>query len=703
MKKKLTKFLSILLSATLALSPTAVYAGEAEEVAEEVAVEAAGEDAKATVQFFANNEFVTVDETSDVTENISQSGEGYRRYKDSSETESSVATVTSADEKIATASIENGFISILPVSYGSTTVTFTSADETTTVPIKVNVYCSNFAIADQTMQVGDNVSLTPVFAKGYEFDVNNISFSSSDKSIVSTSGNKITALKNGEAIITAKILLENNTGAAEDITTSCKVTVMTFVSSIAAQDMTIPCGQEKAVGAVALPEDAKDRTLEYTSLSDLFTVTDKGVVTAGDKTGSGILMISSKDGSNIVKTITITITKAAQSIETAKDAYDMYEGTSFNLKAKVLPEDATNAELSYASSDEKVATVDEFGTVSLVAPGKAQITIREKSDENLTKTVDVVSKAQIYALTKETRDFYTTPGEVVKIPFTVKSGEDDSFLDLLKVTYSKNISDVQVKADKKEDGSYDTYILMKAGKANCIEMLKLESTNPTFKNHFHVFYIHVNEKAQEDTDSGKEEGKQDEVNSGKEETKPVVAGSTVKTTDITYTAVSETELCVTKLETDKDNLMIASKVIIDGKEYKVTQVADGAFAGSKAQKVVIKSGITKIGKNAFKGCKKLKSVTIPSTVTEIGSYAFRGCTSLTKVTIPAKVKKIGTKAFYGCKKLKSVTIKSTVLKNVGSKAFTGCNKALTIKVPKSKLTKYKKLLKRKVPAKAKIK
>jgi hypothetical protein len=116
--------------------------------------------------------------------------------------------------------------------------------------------------------------------------------------------------------------------------------------------------------------------------------------------------------------------------------------------------------------------------------------------------------------------------------------------------------------------------------------------------------------------------------------------------------------------------------------------------------------VTSIAANAFKGNTKLKTVTIGSNVKTIGANAFYGCKSLTKVTIGKNVTSIGSRAFYNCKKLKTITIKTTKLtsKNVGSKAFKGINAKATIKVPKSRLKAYKKLLKSKgVGTKAKIK
>lgn len=45
--------------------------------------------------------------------------------------------------------------------------------------------------------------------------------------------------------------------------------------------------------------------------------------------------------------------------------------------------------------------------------------------------------------------------------------------------------------------------------------------------------------------------------------------------------------------------------------------------------------------------------------------------------------------------LSKITIKSSVLKSVGKNAIKGINKKATIKVPKKKLSKYKKLFNKK--------
>lgn len=104
--------------------------------------------------------------------------------------------------------------------------------------------------------------------------------------------------------------------------------------------------------------------------------------------------------------------------------------------------------------------------------------------------------------------------------------------------------------------------------------------------------------------------------------------------------------------------------------------------------------------------KKSKSITIAtSTVLDghifkavaVSAKACKGCSKLQKVTISKNITSIGKNAFRGCKNLKTIVIKSTKLtsSSIGSNAFKGTHKKLVIKVPKKMLKKYKKFLKKK--------
>ena len=147
-------------------------------------------------------------------------------------------------------------------------------------------------------------------------------------------------------------------------------------------------------------------------------------------------------------------------------------------------------------------------------------------------------------------------------------------------------------------------------------------------------------------------------------------------------------------------------------------MADYGFCGpwgDKIKNVVIESGVTAIGKEAFSGCTSLESVTIGDSVTSIGNFAFRYCTSLVGVTIPDSVTSIGAGAFEVCAGLESLTVdtnntvydsrnncnavietgsntliagcKNTVIPNdvttVGEDAFFGCTSLTSVTIPDS--------------------
>ena len=104
---------------------------------------------------------------------------------------------------------------------------------------------------------------------------------------------------------------------------------------------------------------------------------------------------------------------------------------------------------------------------------------------------------------------------------------------------------------------------------------------------------------------------------------------------------------------------------------------DFGFSISEVKKVVIKSGVTKIGDHAFHDFYSMTSITIPNTVTHIGKAAFYYCRSLSAVTLPTSLRTIDSSAFYQCYALKSITIPAKVT-GIGTGAFYQCDSLKTV-------------------------
>lgn len=115
----------------------------------------------------------------------------------------------------------------------------------------------------------------------------------------------------------------------------------------------------------------------------------------------------------------------------------------------------------------------------------------------------------------------------------------------------------------------------------------------------------------------------------------------------------------------------------------VTSIGSDAFYMNKRiDKVTLHDNLTHIGKYAFYGCKNLNDINIPQSVLSIGEAAFFECESLTKISLPNSVTEIEDCVFDGCSALESVKLPDSVTK-IGESAFAGCSKLTKITISES--------------------
>ncbi len=75
----------------------------------------------------------------------------------------------------------------------------------------------------------------------------------------------------------------------------------------------------------------------------------------------------------------------------------VYMGETYQLEALVLPEDATDKNVTWKSSDESIATVDENGLVTAIAVGEADITVTT-NDHMFTATCKIIVIDESYGV-----------------------------------------------------------------------------------------------------------------------------------------------------------------------------------------------------------------------------------------------------------------------------------------------------------------
>lgn len=206
----------------------------------------------------------------------------------------------------------------------------------------------------------------------------------SDKSIIWASDNPLvvfvsktglaTAIDYGTANISA-------TSADKKQSASCVITVkrvpvrVTSVS-ISSTEESVSIGNSITLVATALPENADNRSIKWSSSDEsVASVSQEGVVT-GKAFGNVTITATSEDKPEITASCTVHVVTPATGIELEESQLALEIGgvSTAQLHAKVLPETAPIQSINWSSTNEGVATVSETGLVTAVGNGTATIT-----------------------------------------------------------------------------------------------------------------------------------------------------------------------------------------------------------------------------------------------------------------------------------------------------------------------------------------
>ncbi|MDE7453300.1 MAG: leucine-rich repeat domain-containing protein, partial [Clostridia bacterium] len=119
----------------------------------------------------------------------------------------------------------------------------------------------------------------------------------------------------------------------------------------------------------------------------------------------------------------------------------------------------------------------------------------------------------------------------------------------------------------------------------------------------------------------------------------------------------------------------------------VSEIGKAAFDGCGFENVTLPNGINKIAENLFNNCSNLTEITIPQNVTEIASGAFSNCISLHTVNLGQNIEVIRTDAFIDCTSLSEITITKKV-QLIECYAFNGCTGLVSVTILSSDETWY---------------
>lgn len=179
-----------------------------------------------------------------------------------------------------------------------------------------------------------------------------------------------------------------------EITAKCKIVTETFVYNIenlSNKKLYLSPRETYTLKPFIIPEYQNNREWRYSSESPEIAEVDKdGCITAVN-IGSAIICASTDtDGWRATIYIDVIVINKVSSISLNPSSAEGKEGEQIQINAAVLPEDASNKALAWASSDKSVATVDETGLISLLKKGTAVITASATDGSNVSAECAVV-------------------------------------------------------------------------------------------------------------------------------------------------------------------------------------------------------------------------------------------------------------------------------------------------------------------------
>ena len=145
------------------------------------------------------------------------------------------------------------------------------------------------------------------------------------------------------------------------------------------ESISVKKGDTLGLVVKVIPVELSGAKLNWKSSdSNIVSVDENGVI-KGLEIGKATITVTSSNG----KTATITVNVLAETVEVSKitlssDTNTIENGSLVQIIAKVEPDNATNRDLIWYSSDSKIATVDNNGVVKGLKPGTVIITAMTK-------------------------------------------------------------------------------------------------------------------------------------------------------------------------------------------------------------------------------------------------------------------------------------------------------------------------------------
>lgn len=220
----------------------------------------------------------------------------------------------------------------------------------------------------------------------------------------------------------------NTCGYSENGTID-KLVAVSSITIDGEQTLTLKVNEVATLVATVLPDNATDKTIEWTSSDNDVVEVARGRLLA-HKAGDAVITATAKDGQGAKATVTVKVIVEAESVEVSGAKHVAINGTG-TFAATVAPENATDKTVTWTTDNDKIATVDKNGVLTGVAEGKVVVTATTANGKTANISV-YVTKVAIDGTQDEvynTVDAFATNGEdIVTVKDVVLFGDKGLYM-----------------------------------------------------------------------------------------------------------------------------------------------------------------------------------------------------------------------------------------------------------------------------------
>ena len=215
-------------------------------------------------------------------------------------------------------------------------------------------------------------------------------WTSSDETVATVDENgQVRGQAPGTAVITATSA-ENPRASRDARAATFTVSVIQRVTDLrlSETEIALVIGQTGTLSAATEPANAKNRQVVYSSSDpEIATVDERGVIRPVEA-GECVITCKTTDGSELTAFCYVTVSRPVTGLEIPETELNLGLGDTHTVDVTVMPENASNRDLLWTSSNVFVARVAE-GTIEAVGQGECVIMCTTKDGSNLSAMIRV--------------------------------------------------------------------------------------------------------------------------------------------------------------------------------------------------------------------------------------------------------------------------------------------------------------------------